>query len=298
MNFNQTTAVQDRFFGFLHNREEARLNYELLGDNCSQDPILAAHKFCNVNREHDRVTIWVREHVREPLRNEDPSIALLNIAACRIFNHPPTLSKIVPFKRASECVRRIRKYAESTKEKLFRGAYMMPAHNGAPKDRVGIPLVEYWATVIEEIEARYVKLESCGSFAQLAAELITIRGLGEFLANQFIADLRYMPQFDHMPDIYDFVLAGPGTRRGVNRFCGRGKDDSNGMRSEDYTQFLLDLRDDIRTSEPVPRRIYKHFEDPNNLSNCFCEFDKYERGFEALSLGKQIKLKRFSPNNT
>lgn len=296
MNIAHFTPVQGRFFDFIRNREEARLSYEMLGDNCSPDPIIAKSKFCNVNREHDRVTVWVRENVREPLENESRAVMLLNIAACRIFNHPPTLEHLVPCKTAAQCVSRVRKLAETTKSKIFRGAYMMPAHNGAPKDRIGIPLIEYWATVLEEIERRHKILCSRKSFADLAYELATIRGLGEFLANQFITDLRYTPQFQDMPDLYNFVLAGPGTRRGINRFQGRDKDDFGKLRSTDYTAFLLALRDGIRLQRILPHRIFKHFEDPNNLSNCFCEFDKYERGYEALSLGKPIKLKCFKPH--
>ena len=32
----------------------------------TEDPIFQKYKFCNVFREHDRVTIWLRENWREP----------------------------------------------------------------------------------------------------------------------------------------------------------------------------------------------------------------------------------------
>jgi hypothetical protein len=31
----------------------------------TDDPVLAAHRFCNASREHDRVTIWIRQNIRE-----------------------------------------------------------------------------------------------------------------------------------------------------------------------------------------------------------------------------------------
>lgn len=31
-----------------------------------EDPILATYRFCNVRREDDLVTRWVRSHVRDP----------------------------------------------------------------------------------------------------------------------------------------------------------------------------------------------------------------------------------------
>ncbi len=46
----------------------------------TSDPILAGGRFCNVFRELDTVTIWVRENIREPWADHEHLWFMLCIA--------------------------------------------------------------------------------------------------------------------------------------------------------------------------------------------------------------------------
>ena len=57
-------------------REDTTGRY--IGPPWSDDPVLANHRFCNVFREDDRATVWLREHIRDPMR--DHSLSLIHIS--------------------------------------------------------------------------------------------------------------------------------------------------------------------------------------------------------------------------
>jgi len=59
----------------------------------TQDVILQTFKFCNVFREHDRVTTWIRENIREPYDKHPNLFVMLGMA--RIYNLPETLQALI-----------------------------------------------------------------------------------------------------------------------------------------------------------------------------------------------------------
>ena len=58
----------------------------------STDPILTEYSFCNVYRELDKVTIWIRENWREPYA--DHRNLPFAMAVARQINWPDTLEEI------------------------------------------------------------------------------------------------------------------------------------------------------------------------------------------------------------
>jgi hypothetical protein len=90
-------------------------------------------------------------------------------------------------------------------------------------------------------------------------------GLGSFIAAQIIADLKYMPPLDKAKDWHTFASSGPGSRRGLNRVCGRAVNES--WTEDKWRAALTALQEKIKPLE-------MHAQD---LQNCLCEFDKYER---------------------
>ena len=59
----------------------------------TDDPVLRAFRFCNAFRELDRVTIWIRENIRE--RYADHPNLWLMLAIARYINWPPTLKYLI-----------------------------------------------------------------------------------------------------------------------------------------------------------------------------------------------------------
>ena len=59
----------------------------------TDDPILRQYRFCNVYREHDRVTVWIRQNIREPYA-EHPTLWFM-LAVARYINWPPALQDLL-----------------------------------------------------------------------------------------------------------------------------------------------------------------------------------------------------------
>lgn len=59
----------------------------------TNDRVLTRGRFCNIFRELDTVTIWVREHIRKPYAQHPHLWFMLAIA--RYINWPPTLEKLI-----------------------------------------------------------------------------------------------------------------------------------------------------------------------------------------------------------
>jgi len=278
-------SVQRRFIYFIEERENVRVLRHEMGESApfTQDKILQEFRFCNINREHDAVTLWIADHVRNNVEFDSPLHLICAMMACRIFNKPETL-KMMDFSRF-DIPSWFREAYQLQEEghKILRGAYMMPAHG---KNAKGLGVVDYYQRITMELST-YPELQEASTLAEVAECMTNVRGLGLFLANQVITDLRYTPQFKDASDWSTFILCGPGTRRGINRYDGFDKDKPR--KPEQFSQRLLEIRASI--TEDISLVLEEYFMDPNNVSNSFCEFDKYERALEALSLYKQPRLR-------
>ena len=276
----------ERFVAFVENREALRKTKQ------TDDDILRNHHFCNVNREDDRVTQWIHTHVRTKYYNRGKNFMLLQIMACRIFNDPPVLSVILPLspeiKLMKYALTQLKVFKAKEGNRIMRGAYMMPTHGAGPM-ATG-PVEDYWFASL--YECAKLDITGCTTLAQVAEALMTLHGVGEFVANQIVTDMRYVPIFgSHFTDWDTFILCGPGTRRGLNRFFGRPLNDK--LKSEEYVQELLDVRFDLIDRGCFNGFIEDYFDDPNNLSNCFCEFDKYCRAVDQRNNGLEITLRHY-----
>lgn len=282
---------QLRFIHFIHQRELSRVAYETIGEKgLCDDQLIQQYRFCNVNREHDAVTAWVRLEVRNHLQNASLRLALLNMAVARVFNEPLTLRNLLPVLRLEDWPIKLRMIDAllEADEKMFRGAYLMVSHGDAGK---GIPVAKYYGGALTDV--CMTDFNQCESMEHLAHELDGIMGFSDFLVNQVLTDLRYMPQTEGFKDRMTFVLCGPGTRRGINRWHGMTGDDADkSVPAARGTAFILNLREDLDFLAHLSPELINHFQDPNNLSNCFCEWDKYERALETIASGKKPHLKR------
>ena len=61
----------------------------------TDEPILAVGRFCNVYREHDRVTRWITANIVEPHRDDPDLWFALTLARC--INEPDALAELLPF---------------------------------------------------------------------------------------------------------------------------------------------------------------------------------------------------------
>src|SRR5689334_9749202 len=82
----------DTFVYWVKERERIRIRKERGETPLTTDPIFK-WRFCNVHRERDRVTIWIRRNIRERFP-EHPALWWM-LCAARVLNWPPTLGKLM-----------------------------------------------------------------------------------------------------------------------------------------------------------------------------------------------------------
>jgi len=262
-------------FYWVREREEIRKRKVMGLDQVSWtvDPILSTWRFCNVRREDDRVTVWVRENIRERYADHPHLWFMLCIA--RQINWPETLAALIdanawPNRDTFEprMMTAILNQRKAKDEKVYTGAYMIsaPSTKGADKQAY---IAEQ---VIGGLWSRRVIFEK--HFAgqqtlQRTHELIMrTNGWGQFMAYQAVVDMRFTRLLEQAGDLEGWAAAGPGTLRGLNRLHGRDKDAQLSQ-----GQALAEMR-----------AIYKVVSqetgvtmDFSDVPNILCETDKYLR---------------------
>jgi hypothetical protein len=232
----------------------------------TRDEILQSFRFCNVFRELDTVTEWIRVNWRDP-NTSDPDL-FFAMSVARVFNRTCTLDVIgypVPWKpeRAFSRISAFRAAGHA----VFTGAYMVST-NGTKKDKV-----EY---VIENVlnplwkQRHQVRPFAGDTLVGFSQRLIEQNGFKGFMAGQVTCDVKYAEgsHLRHAEDWWSFAVSGPGSRRGLNRVVGRGLREP--WREHVWHEVLMRLHE--RTPEVLGEPLHAQ-----DLQNCLCEFDKYER---------------------
>lgn len=275
------TWLRDRFETLVHwisERDRIRLAKEAGKLRpWTEDEILATWRFCNVNRCDDTVTKWIFENIIAP--HADSPTLWFNLVIARLVNWPESLGALGYFSAWNPewFIRTI----NQLQGKVWTGAYMIPA---GPS---GMHKAKYLAdgTLMPLWEMREA-VPTDGTCASWFAFIEKANAMGDFLTNQVITDMKYTPVLANAPDWSTFVVAGPGTQRGLNRFFGRELKQS--WRREEAQAALLEVREAVIARLPY---MTKTMRDLNNLSNCFCEFDKYLR----VQLGEGKPRSRYVP---
>lgn len=245
----------------------------------TKDPILAKYRFCNVHREDDYVTRWLRYNYYRHLAG-DPDIWFAAVVA-RLFNQPDALYEIMPYVLPfkPEKVRAILHKRKAAGLKNFNAAYIVST-NGVAMEKVDYVVTRVLGPLWVDRKV-FRGVPHC--LADFHARLTQYDGLGSFIAAQVIADLKYLPEWRDLYDWDTFAASGPGSRRGLNRICNAPIDKPWTELTWRITLRTLQAHVNVRLSEPL------HAQD---LQNCLCEFDKYERARLGEGEPKQIYKER------
>jgi hypothetical protein len=256
-------------------------------DRLTEDPILREYRFCNVFRELDRVTVWIRENIREPFADNEHLWYMLAIA--RFINWPPTLERLIespdgwPFdpRFSPERMTMVLEEWKSRGEKVETGAYMIRAESDTKKEWYSWSKQRYVSEIVlgrmweqrEEI-ARRLELDMTLEMAfRMFREMPGAVGWGPFMTHQVIVDLRWTRYLRDAPDVGRWASLGPGSIRGLNRLHGRPLKGS--LSQERGLEEMLELQELVH--RPGVLKPWVPAIELADIQNCLCETDKWLR---------------------
>lgn len=251
----------------------------------SADPIFQTVRFCNVHREDDKVTKWMRENWSGP---RSPAWWFV---LGRMLNYIPTLDDIVTYGVDTSCgrsedalptidgLRDGLKAKRDAGDKIFTSAYTISTC-GKKMDKI-----DYVMDVCQEVKSRgdinfYVDADTC---LGMWNALRNTDGLGSFLAAQVVADMKNTKghPLAQAEDFWTFSAPGPGSLRGLSwYFFG----EPEGVTAGGYANALKECRAEVDPLIPgyIPRISDQDFQ------NCLCEFSKY---MKVKHLGGHVRNK-------
>jgi hypothetical protein len=258
----------------------------------TSDPILNKYRFCNVRREDDAVTKWLRNTYypsfvsstasfldKGPPQHEDTWFAAV---VARLLNNPDALTAvqkyILPWK--PEKFRETLHKRKAAGEKNFNAAYIVST-NGVAMDK--IDYITYKILGILWAERKNMRPKPTDTLEVYHDMLMQFDGLGSFIAAQVVADLKYIEPLKSAADWWAFAASGPGSRRGLNRVVER--DVNAPWREPTWRAQLKYLLEEVNKALLKADWPKLHAQD---LQNCLCEFDKYERARLGEGTPKQI----------
>lgn len=264
----------------------------------STDPIFQNHRFCNVHREDDKTTKWLRENIRDPLDQTyciHPGLILFAITAFRWFNRIETWENILASGRSVEDI-----FADWDSDWMRQhlidhgsppyvtGAYIIKTPDGKNKVDGVLWCIDEFR---KKIKNRDFDLIISGKASQEDAQKLLEQSpyLGRFMAYQIIADARWTQLLRNAPDIYTWAQAGPGSTRGIGRIF---YNDVNKFRygsPADEREVVKLMRELLEASRD---RLYWPEKFPEwemqVVQNWCCEFDKYERCEEGGKMKRRF----------
>jgi hypothetical protein len=238
----------------------------------SDDPVMAAAYLCNVHHKDDRGSRWKRANIIEPCRN-DPDLAI-KVAIAVFINEQAALAEIdwtAPLDLAR--YRTVLEAREARGEKIFRtDAYKPPMPGkgeGTLQHLFEVVLPPIWR---EREDLRPRDGDTLQAFCDRWRGCYKI---GDFLAGQITAHMKHVAPLINAADRHAFAVPGPGSKRGLNRLCGRPL--KAGWSEAQWHATLLYLQAETEAAfaaaglDPLSAQDIQHW---------LCEFDKIERARE------------------
>lgn len=275
--FNLNQTALDACLHWVTEREKVRIKKEQGKPfPWTDDAVIANYRFCNVRREDDRVTVWIRENIREQFANHQYLWFMLCIA--RQINWSDTLQELITTRycwpnldfdlkvMGHELEARAKRG-----DKVFTGAYNItaPPVKGMKKTTW---VAEHTLGQLWENRAHMGELFNRGKVPSLKyvhSQLVKYDCWGPFMAYQAVVDMRFCPSLlAGAPDVASWAAAGPGTIRGLNRLAGRSL--THPLKQDQACS-------EMRYLAPIIIKETGVNFDFSDVPNIMCETDKYIR---------------------
>lgn len=282
----------ERFLYWIRERHQIYLRRQVGKEKpWTDDEVLQRNFFTNPYRENDKVTVWFRENIREPLR-DDPRVLMATIIF-RWFNLPETGELLWKYGDGvdgcmdlltgwnKKLVLSLLRPLRDKGQKIFTGAFMINSPAGKPKLEAICDRIDTVWKDRDGILNAFLLPKCFGKDRSLslkdAHEILTrYEGLGGFMAYEIVCDLRYTYLLENAPDKLTWCNPGPGAIRGVYRILERdfpkGNNASSPPLPKDWTEQTQKLLKTVqsRLSKMPPFEL-------REVEHSLCEFDKYER---------------------
>jgi len=232
----------------------------------TQDKIFLENKFCNPFRENDKTTVWFRENIREPLRDNDS--VMLATTIFRWFNFIPTGEILLKHNLYENWNPDTARKLLSKQKKIITGAYIIKTPDGSNK----LDGIIWCINNIKQNEEKILNfIKKSKSLQKSTSYLTQYPYLGNFMAYEITTDLRHTKLLENADDINLWANPGPGAQRGLNRIHERPI-----AFTQSPHKFVGEMQDLLRVS-----RQYLPFYFPSiemrDIEHSLCEFDKYQR---------------------
>jgi hypothetical protein len=155
-------------------------------------------------------------------------------------------------------------------EKVFTGAYMIHAGRHFSGSKAAYLAAKVLGPMWRDRES--LRRIARGTLAEAHRTLTKYHDVGSFIAGQIIADIKYVEPLRSAEDWWTWAAPGPGSMRGLNRVLGRAVNAP--WTDWDWLRNLQSLHREIAPLVRAARMATLHAQD---LQNCCCEWDKYER---------------------
>lgn len=291
----------EEFFAFARKRHQIYLDRQAGKPwPWTDDAILSTYSFTNVFRELDKVTVWFKNNIREPMRSS-PAVLLATITF-RWFNRPQTGSAI--FKQQLDfghgCHTPWETFlrtgdTEDMKTGILNtcgsgpyvnGAYIILGQQGMSKLDGVLACIQtvamnsapgqhrHWEEVAKSCLSGSETLETVWDW------LRRYPYSGDFMAYEVVTDLRHTDLLCNAPDILTWANPGPGAERGLARVTGRGVSYRAPLKKVSKAAMIEEMRELLKMSrrrEFWPQRKGWPALEMREIEHTLCEFDKYER---------------------
>lgn len=241
----------------------------------SSDLIFQRTYFCNVHRENDRVTQFIRKMYSHHV---DDVLFEYNMILARFLNWPPTLEHLGYVEvNNPDALYDSLKEREKAGHQIWNGAYLITTCG------VKMEKLHYLTHVV--LDSAFKRLDTLKYQYMCAGMAIALRGIdgvGSFLAGQVVADLKNTPGHNlyEANDRRSFVTPGPGSLRGASWFA---YGVPVGVTPASFMEVFMNIREYVDQNWPkeVPPV------DNQDLQNCLCEYDKYMRVLTGTGRSKR-----------
>ena len=237
----------------------------------TEDPVLRKFRFCNIRRNLDKETILIQTHWLHPHKG-GPDLWFAMVVA-RLVNWWPSLAELefpVPWDPSLFKARLTARKALG--HKVFTGAYMVRADAVVSGNKHDY-LADYVLTPLWE-DREAVRPRKGDTLVSFHRRLMNHRDMGSFMAAQVVADLKYDTAgfLYRAKDWHSWAASGPGSRRGLSRVMDLPT--AYPWRESAWRPAFHELWVKMKAQHNTALGEVLTGQD---LQNCLCEFDKYER---------------------